>query len=72
MPLSTAPMAFVRISNSALSRASAGMDASVAASVINRGFVIPLGVPPEKTKAMKYLYPKGGKSFGKIKGVAIF
>jgi hypothetical protein len=48
------------------------MDASVAASVINRGFVIPLGVPPEKTKAMKYLYPKGGKSFGKIKGVAIF
>jgi hypothetical protein len=48
------------------------MAASVAASVINNGFVIPLGVPPEKTKAMKYLYPEGGKSFRKIKGVAIF
>jgi hypothetical protein len=48
------------------------MAASVAANVTSRVFVIPLGVAPEKAKAMKYLYPEGGKSFGKIKGVAIF
>jgi hypothetical protein len=48
------------------------MAARVAANVTSRVFVIPLGVPPEKTKATKYLYPEGGKSFGKIKGVAIF
>jgi hypothetical protein len=48
------------------------MAASVAAKVTSRVFVIPLGVAPKKTKAMKYLYPEGGKSFRKIKGVAIF
>jgi hypothetical protein len=60
-------MAFVRISSSAFSRASTGMAASVAASVINRGVVIPLGVTPEKTKAMKYLYPQGGEILRKNK-----
>jgi hypothetical protein len=48
------------------------MAASVAANVTSKVFVIPLGVPPEKAKATKYLSPRGGKSFGKIKGVAIF
>jgi hypothetical protein len=48
------------------------MAARVAANVTSRVFVIPLGVPPEKTKATKYLSPRGGKSFGFLKGVAIF
>jgi len=65
-------MAFVRITTWAFSRASGVMAASVAARVISVFVIAPLGVPPEKRIAMKYLSPGGRKSFGKIKGAQIF
>ena len=43
------------------------MAASVAASVIIAVLVIPLGVPPIKTKAMKIFIPQGGEILRKIK-----